>query len=293
MKSPHARLLAGEAGQMFPVLALIGALLLTLGGICVDLGHAFVCKRELQASADAAALAGAFALSGSSATVASVQAEASKFSSATGSNNANPAFTSVGITTTPVCLSTVSGWGVLCSSSTIGDNAVQVLETATTNTWFIRLASIFGVQAAQFLTIKAESTAAMRGASNAQYNVAVLIDTTASMGSSDTDANCGNTRIYCALQGVQTLLQELSPCAPSSTSSNCVAFDQVSLFTFPNIQANNASDDTTCPTSNPTIPGLLHSRRRRRLVHTHGSSPTYQVTSYPPTTARTASRMAA
>jgi hypothetical protein len=265
---------------LFPVLALISALLLTLGGICVDLGHAFVCKRELQASADAAALAGAFALSGSNATVVSVQIEASKFSSASGSNNANPAFTSVSITTTPKCLGTVSNWGVLCSSSTIGDNAVQVFETGTIDTWFIRLAAIFGVNSAQTMTIEAESTAAMRGASNAQYNVAILVDTTASMGDSDTDANCGNTRIYCALQGVQTLLQALSPCAPSSTSTNCVGFDRVSLFTFPNIQANDAANDTTCPTSNPAIPAYSTPAAGTAWSAPTGSSATYQVTDF-------------
>jgi len=280
MNRPLPRFLAGEAGQMLPLMAMLSALLLALGGICIDVGHAFVCKRELQASADAAALAGAYALSASNATVGSVQAVAGSYSSAPGSNNANPVFTSDVVTTTPKCLTTVSNWGVLCSSSNTGDNAVQVLETATINTWFIRIVSVFGGKSAQSMTIQAEATAAMRGATNAQYNVAIVIDTTNSMGSQDNDANCGNTRIYCALQGVQVLLQALSPCGPSSNGSSCVPFDQVSMFTFPNIQANNAVDDTTCPTKNPAIPAYSTPGAGAGWSTPTGAAASYQVTSY-------------
>jgi hypothetical protein len=44
------------------------------------------------------------------------------------------------------------------------------------------------------------------------------------MASTDTDAACGTTRIKCALQGVQVLLQSLSPCTPSSTSTKLHSF---------------------------------------------------------------------
>jgi Flp pilus assembly protein TadG len=280
MKRSLRRILAGEKGQMMPAIALISAIVITMGGLSIDLGHAFICKRELQASADAAALAASYALTATNATVSSVQAEASKYSSASGSDNANPAFTSVSITTTPECLSTVASWGVLCSGSVIGDNAVQVLETGTINTWFIRMASFFGVSAAQTMTIEAESTAAMRGAQNAPYNVAIIVDTTNSMGQKDTDASCNNTRIYCALQGVQVLLKSLAPCTASSVSSTCVPFDQVSLFTFPNIEAQDASDDTTCPTSNPSIPAYSFPTAGATWKAPTGTSATYQVTSF-------------
>jgi Flp pilus assembly protein TadG len=287
MKRSPIRFLAGERGQMMPALTLISAIVLTMGGLSIDLGHAFICKRELQASADAAALAAAYALTATNATVTSVQSAASQYSSATGDNNANPAFTSVSITTTPECLSTVSSWGALCSGSTTGDNAVQVVETGTINTWFIRMASIFGVSSAQTMTIKAESTAAMRGSINSQYNVAIVIDTTNSMGQTDTDANCNNKRIYCALQGVQVLLQSLSPCTPSSASSTCVPFDQVSLFTFPNVQASDNSkktsystNDTVCPTSDPTIPSYSTPASGAKWSAPATGAATYQITSF-------------
>ena len=108
--------------------------------------------------------------------------------------------------------------GLLCSSSTTGDNAVQVLETGVIDTWFIRMVSIFGVNSAPDHDHRGRVHRRHARRLNAQYNVAILIDTTDSMDFSDNDANCGNTRIYCALQGVQILLQSLSPCGPSSTT---------------------------------------------------------------------------
>jgi hypothetical protein len=154
------------------------------------------------------------------------------------------------------------------------------VQTAQIPTYFIRILSMFGKSIPSTLSVKATSTAAMRGSANAQYNVAIVIDTTASMGNQDSDASCGNTRIYCALQGVQTLLKSLSPCTASSTSSSCTPFDQVSLFTFPNVQANSASKDTTCPTSNPTIPSYSTPAAGATWSAPTGTAATYQITSY-------------
>jgi len=106
--------------------------------------------------------------------------------------------------------------------------------------------------------LTATSTAAMAGAATTPFNVAIIVDTTVSMGSQDSD--CGETRLQCALGGVQTLLGELFPCA--SEASTCTVntsgvatnpVDQVALFTFPNVTTTTAPNDYTCPTSNPTI----------------------------------------
>lgn len=66
----------------------------------------------------------------------------------------------------------------------------------------------------------------------------------------------------------------------TSTSSSCTPFDQVSIFTFPNIQANNASDDTSCPTSNPTIPYYSTPTAGAAWSAPTGTAATYQVTGY-------------
>jgi Putative Flp pilus-assembly TadE/G-like len=274
------RIIKDQSGQILPWMVFLNVLFLGAAGLTLDLGHAYVCYRELQASTDAAALAGAYEMSSSTATSTSVKAAVTSYSSMSTGANADANLPSPTINTTLSCLTTVTNEGVLCSSSTTGDNAIVVTQTATVPTLFIRALGVFGINATKSLTLSATSTAAMRGATNSQENVAIVIDTTASMASSDSDASCGNTRIYCALQGVQTLLQELTPCTASSTSTSCTGYDGVSLFTFPNIQANQASDDTTCPTSNPNIPSYYTPTPGATWVAPTGSNPTYQVSGY-------------
>ncbi len=272
--------LMGESGQALPFMVLMMVLIIGAGGVSLDLGRAFVCYRELQASTDAAALAGAYNLALSTATSTTVKAAASNFSSVSGGANAKSNLASVTISTTLKCLTTISNQGVLCSASPTGDNALQVTQTATVPAYFIGILSTFGVKATKSLTISATATAAMRGASNEQYNVAIVLDTTASMASNDTDASCNSTRIKCALSGAETLLQALSPCTASSTTSSCTPFDQVSLFTFPNVQANTASKDTTCPTSNPTILNYSTPTPGATWSAPTGTAATYQITGY-------------
>jgi hypothetical protein len=114
-------------------------------------------------------------------------------------------------------------------------------------------AALFGVRT---MTVTVTATAASRGGAPSPYNVAVIIDTSLSMAYPDDD--CGNTRISCALNGVQVLLKSLSPCAASLASctiSHGVAassVDRVALFAFPNVSGSTASLDTTCTTPVPT-----------------------------------------
>jgi Flp pilus assembly protein TadG len=274
------RLWQDQRGQTLPFMALILILFLGMAGITVDLGHAFICYRELQASTDSAALAGGFALSSSTATTASVKATVLRYSSAATGINVNPNLPGTTITTTLTCLTTLSNQGVLCSASTTGNNAVQVRQSATVPTYFIRALRSLGTNTATSIDISTVATAAMRGATNAQYNVAIVLDTTASMASQDKDASCGTTRIDCAIKGVQTLLKSLSPCTAASISSTCAAFDQVGLFTFPNVQANTAQNDYTCPTSNPQVVPYTTPVAGATWSAPMGTSGTYQITDY-------------
>ena len=284
LKKQLNRVIADQSGQVLPWMVFLMVLFIGAAGITVDLGHAYVCYRELQASTDAAALAAGYELGQPSATVASVQAAATSYSSASGGVNATSNLPNdVIVATNVTCSTAVTNLGVACGLSPTGDNTVQVVQSATIPTYFMKAFRIFGVKGASSIPETAVSTAAARGATNSQYNVAIVIDTTASMNTQDSDANCGNTRIYCALQGVQTLLESLSPCTPSGTGSTCSgggAFDTVSIFTFPNIQANEASDDTTCPTSNPNIPNYYTPAIGATWSTPTGTAATYQVTSY-------------
>ncbi|MGC1424332.1 MAG: pilus assembly protein TadG-related protein [Terracidiphilus sp.] len=282
-KSLCLRLINEQNGQVLPWMVFLMVLFLGAAGITVDAGHAYVCYRELQTSTDAAAMAAAYELSQPTATVASVTAAASNYSSVSGAVNANSNFSNPTISIKLNCSTAVANLGISCSGSSTGDNVVQVQQSVAVPTYFIRALDVFGIHAAKSVALSAVSTAAARGATNSQYNVAIVLDTTASMKTNDNDASCGNTRIYCALQGVQTLLTSLSPCTASGSGSNCAggsAFDQVSLFTFPNIQANEASDDTSCPTSNPAIPNYYTPVRGANWTAPTGTNATYQVTSY-------------
>jgi len=273
-----ARLYADTRGQILPWMALLGALIVGVAGLSVDLGHAYACYRQLQASTDAAALAGAYGMSLPNATSASVMARAQNFSSVTGGTNATPNLPNATISTTFRCVTDSLIVEAPCSA--FGNNVIQVVQRTTIPTYFIRALSILGISSAQSLTLSAASTATMMSGKATQVNVAVVLDTTASMGTFDSDANCNDSRIHCALSGVQTMLKALQPCTKSSTSTNCTPFDQVSLFTYPNVRANTASGDTSCPTSNPTIVPYSTPTPGATWVAPTGSAATYQITDY-------------
>jgi Flp pilus assembly protein TadG len=282
-RSLFSRMIKDQDGQALPWMVFLTVLFLGAGGITVDLGHAYVCYRELQTSTDAAAMAAAYELSQPTATVASVTAAAKNYSSISGAVNVNSNLLSPTISIQLNCSAAVTNLGISCSSGPTGDNVVQVRQSVTVPTYFIRALAVLGVNAANAIPLGAVSTAAARGATNSQFNVAIVLDTTASMNTNDNDASCGHTRIYCALQGVQTLLTSLSPCTASGSGSNCTggsSFDTVSLFTFPNIEADQASDDTTCPSSNPNIPNYYTPVRGATWVAPTGKTATYQVTSF-------------
>jgi len=272
------RWLLDQDGQALPWMALLLVVLTGMGGLSTDLGRAYIAHRQLHACTDAAALAGAYAMAQSTATASSVQAAVTNFSSAKGGANVSSALPNAKlVSTTLKCLASV---GLPCTATATNYNALQVTQTVAIPTYFIRALSLFGVKTAQNLTVNATSTVAMRGALTAPWNVALIIDTTASMGQQDKDASCNNLRITCALQGVRTLLQSLTPCTPETSGKGCTAFDQVSLFTYPNIEADTASQNG-CPGS-PKVLSYSVPVAGASWVKTvfTSKSPTYQLVDY-------------
>jgi hypothetical protein len=222
-----------------------------MAGMAIDVGHVFYCDRALQSAADAAALAGAGSIR-TAASSAAVIAATNSYSASSGSANARASLPGVTMSSgypALKCLSTLLSEGIACQGS-VPYNAIQVQEQAVIPMYF---AALFGIPN---VTISKTATAASRGGAPSPYNVAVIIDTTLSM--DFPDADCGNTQITCALNGLQVLLENLSPCATSlstCTISNGVAansVDRVALFTFPNVSSSTAALDTTCTTSVPT-----------------------------------------
>ena len=235
-------------------------ILLGMAAMVIDIGRAYFSYRELQDSTDAAALAGAQSLPLATAAVVATQ-----YSSTAVGYNVHANLPNVTMATGyPMirCLTTLKNEGMPCIAPALG-NAITVRQQAPVPMLF---ASLIGHRT---LTIVATATASMRGSSTTPSNVLIVVDSTASMNSLDADSNCVTTRIACALAGVQTLLNTLSPCGSSFTicgtvtSGNVVnAVDKVSLMTFPAVSSATAVNDYNCagaapaivPYSYPTLP---------------------------------------
>jgi len=272
-----SRALHDQSGQVIPWVVLAMVMLLSMAAFVIDIGNAFVCYRELQASTDAAALAGAEVLPASNAAATAIA-----YSSVAGNKNAQGNLTNVAMVSGyPLlkCLTSLKNIGMACVSPASA-NAIQVKQTAQVPTIF---AGIFGFKN---FTLTASATASMRGSNPTPYNVAILVDTTASMSTTDTD--CGSlSRLACALQGVQVLMQNLSPCAASlatCTITNGMAansVDRVSLFTFPNVTVGTASKEFDCSSTNPTtVPYSFPSTSAVTYAPTGSTTATYQVLGY-------------
>jgi hypothetical protein len=270
-------------------MALLMILFLGFAGLSMDLGQAYVAYRELQASTDAAALAGGYAMALANETTAQVQSYAANYGSASSCSysggcpgaNVNPGLPSATISVTLSCNSFVTTTvGIPCSAGPGSNNALVVVQTAKLQTPFIHVLNMFGVHSPSSLTITATSTAAMKGAATA-YNVAVVLDSTGSMSSNDS-GNCasGTTKEECALSGIRTLLSGLTPCGPGSTSSTCNgAYDSVGIFTFPNVKANTAVDATTCSGTTPTSVPYMAPVVGATWSTPTGTAPNYEITS--------------
>lgn len=237
-------MMADEGGQVLPWVVVMMLTVLGVAALVVDCGRAMVIQRELQNATDAAALAAAQMVQGTSTTYSSY---ASSYGSGSGGKNAYPGLTITSSTTTPLCLSTVSGWGQPCtlSSGTVTiPNAIKVTQTASVPTLFA------GVLGKSNVSLSATSTAT-KGRPK-PYNIALIVDSTLSM--DENDSNCNNvTQEQCALQGVQQLLANLD-----------TNYDHVALFTFPNvvvgsnakagvaINSSGAAATYTCTTTVPS-----------------------------------------
>ncbi len=250
-----------ERGQalIWLTMGLFGScLLFGIAAFALDTGHAMMVRKQLQASADAAALAAAQHLSdGTYESVAMTYSDE-------GTTNG------YGYTVdTPVitarCSTTIEGppWNIPCTSTE--PNMITVQETATMKTFF---AAAIG-----FKTLKVNAvSAASKGAKPQPYNIAILLDTTNSM--TLYDSNCGATQEACAENAVATIMEGLAPTQ-----------DNVALFTFPAIKVPSLASDYTCtgkrangaPYTFPA-PGLTTLETMPFTTTSGGTSTTVQTT---------------
>ena len=228
--------------------ALATPMLLMFAGLGVDFGKIYLARERLQLNVSRAALAGAQSLNPLTGSTVAVSNAASELTS----NNKSNLMTVNQPTISLVCSNTVKSLAAVPTSMTncVGSdkaNAVQVTQTATVDLLF---AQILGRKTQQI------SATAMAGGNIAgnpdSYNMMIIIDSTASMNSSD--PNCSMTKINCALLGAQNLLKQLSP-----------AIDQVGLMTFPGVQdATSVKNEYCSPSGTPKI-------------DYYNSSPTYTI----------------
>jgi Flp pilus assembly protein TadG len=231
-------------------ITLLVPVLVGLAGFTIDIGHLALVQKELQASTDAAALAGGYNIP-----VNTAVATANTYSGSSGNKNELGGGVSATMVSGYPVLHCLTTTGVSCVGTELagGANAIQVREQATVPMWFAQVLGFSNY------TLTATSTASARGGIGQALNVMVLLDTTASM-QSGIDNNCGlgasATREQCALAGVRTLLSGLNP-----------SLDYVGLMVFPGLQSSSqASNDYTC--------GQTVSSSQ---TQTYGNSPVYQI----------------
>lgn len=239
----HAR-----RGATAVIVAMAMPALVGFTGLSIDVGHVLQVKRALQTATDAAALAGAREINCCVSAPGTAVATATSYSAVTGGKNVIAGATVTMASGYPM-LKCLTSTGVACGG-TNSANAIQVKQQATVPMWF---AQIIGVPP---MTVSATATAGAAGGTAVPLDVMIIVDTTASMNGADTSCSiAGATRLVCALAGVRTLLNELSP-----------SMDYVGLMVFPGLQnVSQAQYEYDCKTSpQPTIVS-------------YKSSPLYQV----------------
>ncbi len=190
--SPTPLELRDERGQSLVIVVLFLVVLLGFAALVLDVGHAYLAQRRLQASVDAAALAGADGLP----TVSAATALADTYGA--GGNNSPLNVDNVQMSVSTSCLASAPG----CAPA----NAVSVTETATVPTVF---AKVLGID-----SFKVHATATACSPCSAKpLDVMLVLDRTGSMCTTDTGADdhpeC--TDMQNARGGLQTFLTYMDP----------------------------------------------------------------------------------
>jgi hypothetical protein len=272
-----------ESGQMLAMVGVMMVGLFAMGAFVIDTGRIYFSYHELQASTDAAALAGAQGLP----TKTTAVNNATSYSGVGGNMNSQnnlPGVAMVSGYPLPECLTTLKNEGLACDGTTTF-NAIQVKQNATVPLTF---GAILGTKS---VTMTSTATAAARGSISVPYNIALIIDTTASMGTggSDSCTDPTNSKTYttsigCALVGAKILLLNTAPCAAGLTTcpgGTANSVDMVSIFTFPNGTASTMNQDYTGSCTGPTIPSTYSFPVAGATTYgPTGTASDYQVTSF-------------
>ena len=231
-------------------------------GLVVDVGHAMLVQRQLQAGSDAAALAAAYELP-NQANALSVGAQFSPTPGMkNGVNTVNNATTNVKV----VCMAGVPG----CNRRDGGVNAVVVQSQSKVPTWFGRVIGL------NTLTVNAKATACAPCVVK-PLDIMIVLDRTGSMcyhynlSGGQVDDHPGCIDMQNARDGIKTLVQLLDP-----------AIDKVGLALTP-----PALDRPGSPTVPSTAATRAMSRGPGRLTRTSPAAPSATSTGSTSATTRT------
>ncbi len=182
-----------ERGQVIVLVVVMLVVMLGFAALVIDVGYAYYAHRQLQASADAAALAGAQELPNQM----NAENVAKQYSSSVGSKNEHDDIPDVTTTVTTKCINSIPGCDPV--------NAVVVLEKAPTKTFF---AGLLGIDS---FKITARSTACSPCGIK-PLDIMMVLDRTGSMcqtSSGADDPACSD--LNNAREGMKTFLTFLEP----------------------------------------------------------------------------------
>jgi hypothetical protein len=195
-------------------------LLLVCVGMVVDVGHAMLVQRQLQAGVDAAALAGVQHLPDAVA----AESVAVQYSASPGSKNAVNTVNNAVTTAKASCLAGVPG----CNRRDGGLNGIVVQSQSKVPTWFGRIIGI------KELTVNAKATACSPCVVK-PLDIMIVLDRTGSMCAPISCSSPNNlSDLRYARDGIETFLTYLDP-----------TLDKVGLSVFPPVLDASYRDD--CP----------------------------------------------
>ena len=202
LKAPRpaalAALLRDRRGGVALIVVGLLPVLVGIAGLSVDMGRAYIAKRQLQDVTQAAALAGANAFG-------QVGASASMVSSAVAAWTTAHAPAGINVTDTTTSLACVSTVADLPACNDQAPNVVRVTQAASVPTHFLK------VIGKDVLTLRTSVSAAVSGGSPKKLNVMFVLDVTGSMATPDYSCFVSGfsptSKIQCAAYAIQNMLR--------------------------------------------------------------------------------------
>lgn len=199
LRCDNRRKVSDESGQVLVLAAVLMVVLIAFAGFAIDVGHAYLVQRQLQAATDAAALAGALDLPNS----AQAKATAANYGPEPGKRNPLRSNDNATIDVQTKCVTAiVTG----CTPTNGQVNSISVKSTSVVKTVF---AKVIGFDS---FTVKATATACSP-CSVKPLDIMLVLDRTGSMcqKSNGADDHPACTDLANARQGMKTFLSLMNP----------------------------------------------------------------------------------